>query len=548
MSLNASMQIAVNGLNVFRSATAVVSQNISNVSTPGYTRQKAIVETAPTINLSGFTLGSGAMISKIERFHDALLQQQLANSNTTLGYDTAKSTVLQQIEPAFNDIGTDGVGASLAHFFAAWQDLTNNPGGFAERQSVLSNAQILADDLHAASKTLTDMISLQNDSLAPVIDDINIKLKEIARLNQQVTTTEMVSGNANEVKDKRDLLLLQLAKQVGITSTENSDGTVDVKLVGSGKVLVTGANAGAFSLDKTDPNSYKVELIPAKGTIVDITDITATLSTGSLGATLALRDDIIPNDYLKKLNTLATSLAEKINAKHKEGYDLSDPPVLGKDFFMPFTKDKTGSIDDGTNIVKNVDVTGLRVGMEVTGVAADRKIFIGSIIDTGDPLTSSFTLVDANRVSFNVSPAVSTFTFPDASASAFFSIDPLMTTATIAASSPGTLAGTSSGDNLKAVEIAGFANQRLMDGNLTFNGYWNALISKMGLDVNSSKTNVAQDEAFNNQLNVLKDSTAGVSLDQELSDMIMYQRSYQACAKVISTAADMMDTILGIVR
>ena len=87
-----------------------------------------------------------------------------------------------------------------------------------------------------------------------------------------------------------------------------------------------------------------------------------------------------------------------------------------------------------------------------------------------------------------------------------------------------------------------------MDGNLTFNGYWNALISKMGLDVNSSKTNVAQDEAFNNQLSVLKDSTAGVSLDQELSDMMMYQRSYQACAQVISTAADMMDTILGIVR
>ena len=70
----------------------------------------------------------------------------------------------------------------------------------------------------------------------------------------------------------------------------------------------------------------------------------------------------------------------------------------------------------------------------------------------------------------------------------------------------------------------------------------------MGLDVNSSKTNVAQDEAFSNQLSVLKDSTAGVSLDQELSDMIMYQRSYQACAKVISTAADMMDTVLGIVR
>ena len=535
------MQIAVNGLNVFRSATAVVSQNIANVSTPGYTRQKAIIETAPTTNFSGFTLGSGAMISSVERFHDALLQQQLANSNTTLGYDTAKSMVLQQIEPAFNDIGTDGVGAALAHFFAAWQDLTNNPGGIAERQSVLSNAQILADDLHAASKTLTDMISLQNDSLAPVIDDINIKLKEIARLNQQVTTTEMVSGNANEVKDKRDLLLLQLAKQIGITSTENSDGTVDVKLVGGGETLVTGTNAGTFSLDKTtDPKSYKVQLIPAKGTVAS--KVNPTLTTGSLGAALALRDEIIPNDYLAKLDSLATKLASDINTQHTAGFDLN--AVAGINFFNP-SYTKTGDSTVGSDTVSNVDVTNLKAGMQVTGTGIPIGTFIGTVTDTTVQATSFFTLVNAkgDAVKATSTAAGTTLTF-DGTAAAF-SINTSMSTYTVAASSQNSNAG----DNLNAVKIAGFANQRLMSsGTLTYNGYWNALISKMGLDVNSSKTNVAQDEAFNNQLSVLKDSTAGVSLDQELSDMMMYQRSYQACAQVISTAAAMMDMVLGIVR
>jgi len=545
MSLNASMQIAVNGLNVFRSATAVVSQNIANVSTPGYTRQKAIIETAPTTNLSGFTLGSGAMISSVERFHDALMQQQMANSETTLGYDTAKSMVLQQIEPAFNDIGTDGVGASLAHFFAAWQDLTNNPGGIAERQSVLSNAQILADDLHAASKTLTDMISLQNDSLAPVIDDINIKLKEIARLNQQVTITEMVSGNANEVKDKRDLLLLQLAKQIGITSTENSDGTVDVKLVGGGEALVTGTNAGTFSLDKTtDPKSYKVQLIPAKGTVASI--VNPTLSTGSLGAALALRDTIIP-DYLTQLGDLATTMATEINTLHAAGYDLNKGTL--KDFFSPIPR--TGVLDGSTNTVSSVDVTGLWVGMKVTsGTDIPDGTVIGTITPNPSGTTGSFTLINAATGLPFTPPAspvggTTALTFPNGSAAALFSINPSMTTYTVAASSQSSNAG----DNLNAVAIAGLATKRLMSNEtLTFSGYWNALISKMGLDVNSSKTNVAQDEAFNNQLSVLKDSTAGVSLDQELSDMMMYQRSYQACAQVISTAAAMMDMVLEIVR
>jgi len=534
------MQIAVNGLNVFRSANAVISQNIANVSTPGYSRQKAIIETAPTINLSGFTLGSGSMISKVERFHDALLQQQMANSNTTLGYDTAKSLALQQIEPAFNDIGVDGVGAALARFFASWQDLTNNPGGIAERQSVLSNAQILADDLHAASKTLTDMITLQNDSLTPVIDDINIKLKEIARLNQQVTTTEMISGNANEVKDKRDLLLLQLAKQIGITSTENSDGTVDVELVGGGEALVTGANAGIFSLDKTtDLNSYKVELIPAKGTLTSKVNLTSTLSTGSLGATLALRDEIIPKDYLAKLDTLATTLATDINTQHSalnEAFDLN--ANQGINFFnQSYTK--TGDITAGSDTVIISDVTNLTDGMQVTGTGIPIGTFIGAIA------AGSFTLVNAKGDAVKATATVSVTTLTFDGTAAAFSINSSMSTYTVAASSQNSNAG----DNLNAVKIAGFANKRLMSsGTLTYNGYWNALISKMGLDVNSSKTNVAQDEAFNNQLSVLKDSTAGVSLDQELSDMMMYQRSYQACAQVISTATAMMDTLLGIVR
>ncbi len=540
MSISASMQIGMNGLNIFRSATAVISQNIANVSTPGYSRQKAIIESAPTTNLSGFTLGSGAMITSIERFHDALLHRQTANSETTLGYNSTKSMALQQIEPAFNDIGVDGVGAALAHFFAAWQDLTNNPGGIAERQGVLSNAQLLADEIHSSSKTLTDLISLQNISLTPTIDDINIKLKEIARLNGQVTATEMVTGNANEVKDKRDLLLLQLSKQIGITITENGDGTTDVKLVNSGEALVTGANVGVFSLDKTtDPNSYKVQLIQVGGTQATISN--PVLYTGSLGATLDLRDTIIPG-YLTKLDDLATTLATDINTQHKLGFDLN--AVAGIDFFNP-SKTKAGDLTNGSNVVSNVDVTGLWVGMQVDNAnITGGTALIGSI-----NLTGSFTLVDSNNVAVNATATApaSTITFPNGTASALFSINPAMSTYTVAASSQNSNAG----DNINAVKIAGLATQRRMSGTpptLTFSGYWDAFVSKMGLDVNSSKTNVAQDEAFNNQLKILKDSTSGVSLDQELSDMMMYQRSYQACAQVISTATAMMDILLGIVR
>lgn len=540
MGINAAMEIGKNGLGVFSSATAVVSQNIANVSTPGYSRQKAVIETAPTTNLSGFTLGSGAMITNIDRFYDAFLQQQIVSNDTTLGYDTTKSMVLQQIEPAFNEISVDGVGAAITNFFASWQDLTNNPGGMAERQSVLSNAQILADDLHSTSKTLSDTIALQNSSLTPAIDSINAILKDIAKLNGQINTTDMVSGNANEIRDKRDLSVQKLATQIGITATENSDGTTDIRLVGSGEALVIGANAGTFSLDKTtDPTSFKVQLIPAGGTLASM--VTPAISTGSLGATLDLRDTILPG-YLAELDALATTLVAEVNKQHRLGYDLNG--TAGIDFFNPSVT-TTGDLVPGSDTVNNVVVTGLQVGMQVTGTGIPANTFVGTI----DLVAGSFTLVTATGAPINASVAVAapgtTLTF-DGTAAAF-SINPAMTTNTIAASSQGSTAG----DNLNAIKIAGLYNQRLMpvtSPTLTFNGFWDALSGKVGLDVASSKTNVSQDEVYGNQLSVLRDTTSGVSLDQELADLMKYQRSYQACAQVISTAAAMMDTVLGIVR
>ena len=530
------MEIGKNGLNTFRSATAVTSQNIANVSTPGYSRQRAVIETSPVTNLGGFTLGSGSMITNIDRFYDGMLQQQIVGTATTSGYNSTKSTVLQQIEPSFNEISTDGIGAALSNFFASWQDLTNNPGAIAERQSVLSNAQILADEFHATSKTLTDTAALQNTSLTPTIDGINSIISNIAKLNGQISTTDLVSGNANEVRDKRDLMVQELAKQIGITSTENGDGTTDIKFTDGGGgtlALVTGAAHGLFALDKTDPNSFVVQLTPAGSS----TKAPVTPTTGILGATLALRDTILPG-YLAELDSLASTVATEVNKQHNLGYDLNG--TLGIDFFNPSIT-TAGDLTPGSDTVSNVDVTGLKVGMQVTGIGIPAGATIGAIDPAG-----TFTLVSATGASVyaKVAATKSSLTFDGAAA---FSVNPAMTTNSIAASSFSSTAG----DNINSVKIAGLQSQRLMSGTpptLTFNGFWNALVSKIGLDVASSKTNVTQDEALSNQLNILRDTTSGVSLDQELSDLMMYQRSYQACAQVITTATAMMDTVIGMIH
>ncbi len=463
MGLSAAMEIGKNGLTIYRVASEVTSENIANVNTPGYSRQRVVLETAPPTTANGFPMGTGVKIATVERYYDGLLQQQMVNAQTTQGFDTTKSAVLQQIEPAFNEIVNDGIGVAISNFFGAWQDLTVNPTGTAERQSVITNAQILTDNFRMISRTLNDTIAQQNSSLVPLVDSINATLKDIAQLNGQIKTTELVAGNANETRDRRDQLVRDLSKQIGISFTENVDGTTDIRLAGSGEPLVTGSTAGAFSLDMTtNPTRFAVELTPVG---LGLTPLVPQPTTGQLGATLVLRDTIVPS-YQLQVDDLAATITTQVNIVHAAGFDLGGNP--GQDLFDP------------------------------AGVTA-----------------------------------------------ATFGLNPAIGTTEIAASSSVLLLG----DNGNALQMTKLHSQKMMGGGtLTLNGYLDGLISKIGLDVASSKKTVSQDEAFGKQLIALRESNSGVSLDEELTNLIKYQRSYQASAKLISTATEMMDTVLGMIR
>ena len=465
MGLGAALEIGKNGLTIYRVAQEVTGENIANVNTPGYSRQKVVLESAPPTTHNGFPMGTGVRIVAVERFYDGLLQKQLVNAQTTQGFDTTKSEVLQQIEPSFNEVNNDNIGTAVSNYFSAWQDLTLNPGGMAERQVVMTRAQILTDNFHSVSRTLNDSIAIQNATLAPLTDSINNMLTNIAKLNEQVKTTELVSGNANETRDQRDQLIRDLSLKIGITFTENSNGTIDVAYADTGAALVTGSTAGAFSLDKTNPDNFIVQLTPAGGALGVVAP-----TSGQLGAIMALRDTIIPG-YLTQVDTLAKAIVDSVNAQHSVGF--SPTGGTGQNFFTP----------------------------------------IGAV----------------------------------AGAAAAFSIDAGLNVTTIAGSGSAVLPG----DNSNALAISLLAQAKTVPSGsptATFGGFYSSFVSIVGLDVQASKTTVAQDEAFTKQLSTLRESKSGVSLDEELTNLIKYQRSYQASAKLITTATEMLDVAMGMVR
>jgi flagellar hook-associated protein 1 FlgK len=412
----------------------------------------------------------------VERYYDSLLQKQLVNAGTASGYDSAKLDVLQQIEPIFNEIALDGLGASMADFFNSWQDLSTNPGGTAERQVVLSKAQIMLDQFHYVDRTLNAAVATQEGAITPQVDDINRIIEDISVWNAQIQKTEQIYGNANEMRDQRDYAIRTLAEQIGVKYTENADGTTDVYMTddatGTNYYLVHGSQSGQLNvagmpavvtvtdyLGVTGPNS----LDPTSATPFYSSDT----SGGQLWATLKMRDVTIPN-YLAQVDELANQMVAEVNAQHILGFDQND--IAGVNFFAGTT---------------------------------------------------------AETISLNI-------TSPDKIAAADATGVP--------------------GNNANAVKLAQLANKTVTFtvGTSIFNGsfstYYGSLVAQVGLDVQSAKTVVDQDGAFMKQLTTLRESQSGVSLDEELASLIEYQRAYQASAKLITTAGEMLDTLINMVR
>ncbi len=466
MSLGAVLEIGKSGLQIFQVCAEVTSENIANVNTPGYSRQRVLLESAPPSTANGFSLGTGVRISTVERYYDALLQKQLVNGGTTTSYDLTKSQVLQQVEPVFNEIAQEGLGTAMSAYFNSWEDLSLNPTGMAERQAVISRGQILVDQFHYIDRTLSDTITMQNEAIPPIADDVNRILNNIGLLNGQIKVTELITGNANEMRDERDYLVRQLSDQMGVKYTENSDGTTDIYVSRSGTdyYLVQGSQYGSLSLS-APPANYTVTVNAVGGStaVVDGNMYTGS-NGGELWATLELRDTDIP-DYKTQVNTLAAQMVGQVNAIHAASFTPAG--VTGINFF--------------------------------------------------DPLGTTASTIELN----------------------------VTATTQIAASA----SATTPGDNSRAVVMAQLANVNTMSaGTTTFSGYYNSLVAQVGLDVQSSQTVLTQDEAFMKQLTTLRDSNSGVSLDEELANLITYQRSYQASAKLITTAEAMLDTLLNMVQ
>jgi flagellar hook-associated protein 1 len=340
MGINSIFDIASTGITAQRQAIEVAGENIANVNSIGYSRQEVVLENRPVTSANGFPLGTGVQVQTVRRAYDGMLQQQIVNGNSNYQQNLTRQKALEQIQPAFNELASDGLGQAMENFFGAWQDLSANPSGSAERQALLSRSQTLVDTFHQMNQSLTTVASTADNNMTGVTAEVADQARTLALVNSQILSTQSLGGSANELLDQRDLLVRQISEQIGISTTLSSDGTASVTLAG-GEQLVAGTSyATLYTSSSAGGNQIRLSGLgnppPANNPGTDA-NVTATVggagnSLGELGGLLQVRDSMVPG-YLGKIDEMAANLVGTVNGLHAAGYGLDGS--TGNNFFNP---------------------------------------------------------------------------------------------------------------------------------------------------------------------------------------------------------------------
>ncbi len=455
------LNIASTALVTQQKAIDITGNNIANVNTEGYSRQRLNMEQNSPIRDHTGTMSTGVHADqKIQRYYDQFINIQLNGENENLGRWEAQKTALEKIEVLFDEVSGYGLGTAMADYWSAWQDVINNPSGHVERTSLLSAGQYMTNTFNQLSNNITKVQEDIDTNITNIVDDINQIADQIAELNRKVSQVEVNGHNANDYRDQRDLLVLNLSKLIDIDSFEDGDGNVTI-MVGGGRPLVE----RTATWDLSTVNVGGVDQVYWNDSSGGSQDITTRIASGELKGWIEARDVVI-NDYQTRLDDLAATMIAEVNALHSAGYGLDGSQ---NDFFIG-----TGAADIAINPAIEADVDLIA-----------------------------------------------------------------------AASDPAALPG----DNATAMAIFDLQNSLTMaGGSSTFDDYYISLVGDVGSDVRRADLNFDHQTTMMNHLTNYREEVSGVSLDEEMVNLVKFQHAYTAAAKLITTTDEMMDTIIGMKR
>jgi len=509
MSLITSMNISQQALLVNQAALNVVSNNIANVNTEGYSRQR--VELSPGVNYT--PMGGSAMdqvyascgveITSVQRYTDAYLQSYYRDQNSSNSYLNQYSEVASNVEGLTNELTGSGLEDAFTKFYEAAQTLSLNPQDATARQNYMQQAQTIALKFNSLSTNFTDIRtslvgdinitgSLESSKISGITSEANNLLEQITGVNSDIVMMSSSNNPPGSLVDKRDQLITKLSALIPVTVSDNTNGTINLSM--NGLELVNGTKQVANLTLETGTTSDKPVIVKLKdmnGNVVS-NSINSYINSGTMGAVLdvggpATTDTLTIAGVLADYDKLASGFASIVNG-----------------------------------IQLNADASGTPMAINSTTkklIASTEPIFEST---SGGPITAGNLKINSNIMT-----------------------DPFLIA--VARVNPLTTDTNAIGNNSNMLEVlkSRSANSPLL-GNAPPESALANVVGAIGLKNANITNNLENQATVLSQAKTQLASVTGVNMDEELIDLTKYQTAYKASSRVYTVCNELLDILINL--
>lgn len=518
MTLVSSMNMAQQALAVNQSALTVVSNNIANMDTDGYSKLRVNLGSlsstydspsqSPLLKANSY---NGVTIENIKRYSNSYLQGYYDQENSSQSYLDKYSSIASDLQSITTQLNDTGLSTALSKFYTAVNTLNKDPSDITARTNYVSAAQTLcavfnstSGSLSTLQKTLVGDVS--SNSASEIVSEtanLNSLIDQLGDVNQNIVKTNTTDGtSSSSLLDKRDLLITQISSLANVTTKENKDGTMSVYL-GNTKLVDDTQVVGHLNMtNSTDVSGNLVVTAsvvdPKNSAVVLNANVNSDLTGGSISAIMdACGTDpnkLTISGILGNLDNMASEFSTVINSiQLNADYPVvNGTPMCIDSATMKLTTSTTSMfVDSSTGLTTGITAANISVNSAIISdpykVAAARLTDTTQINDVGN--NSNVTLITAAR-----------------SDSSYYT----------------TL------------------------GSVTPEEYLANTASTAGARISNINSNLATQTSVLDAIKTKLSAQTGVNMDEELTDMIKYQRAYQAAARVFSACSDLLDTLVNL--
>lgn len=469
MGVNNVMQTGRSGLLAAKSGIATSGHNIANANTEGFNRQRVQVNAEATESKNGpkAMIGRGVRDVRVNRVNDEYVEKQIREGNRNLAFTEERDVSLRQVEDIFNEMSGEGLNRVMTKFFNEFRKLSNDPDNEAIRQSVREASQAMVTDFHRIRKEVDEVRKHIDSRITGYVREMNALGEELKELNLKIKISSIGGASPNDLLDRRDIVMKELASFVDLQAHKDNEGSYVVEIKGGGP-FVSGTVSSKLHAETSPADEFgKVDgSLDIRSESSNSPTVTQSISGGKLGALIETRDKTL-SAISGRMDEIAFNLAHAVNEIHSQGFN--------------------------------------RYGQQ--GVAyfkAPEQI---------DRAAEVLELSDAVRENINF---IATAAQPDAP-----------------------------GDNRIALAITGLQGLKLMnDGKSTLDDFYNSIVADVGVATDRNRSAMNQNKDIVMQLGKMREQISGVSIDEETTNLLQFQHTFDASAKVIQIADEMLKTIL----